>query len=120
MKVDNSAKNDISNASALFANLAPDLHSTRLLVAWMKPRSGSARPFSPSLLGRKRLTERNSRMTRFIDLTERLSTRAQAQDRVVWVVLSEQRCNPFTGHGEVRGDGHSDACRLWSAKHKQR
>lgn len=59
MKVDNFAKNGISNVSALFANLALDLHSTSLHVAWMKPRS-SARPFSPSLLGRKRSADRNS------------------------------------------------------------
>lgn len=60
MKVDKFAKNGISNASALFANVALDLHSTSLLVVWMKPRSGSTRPFSPCLLGRKRTAERNS------------------------------------------------------------
>ncbi|WP_426420693.1 hypothetical protein [Bradyrhizobium genosp. A] len=59
MKVGNLAKNGISNVSGLFADLALDLHSTTLHVAWMKSRS-SARPFSPSLLGRKRSAEQNS------------------------------------------------------------
>lgn len=44
MKVDNFAKNGISNVSGLFADLALDLHSTSLHLAWMKSRS-SARPF---------------------------------------------------------------------------
>lgn len=60
MKVDNFAKNGISNASALFANSALDFDSTSRLVAWIKPRSGSARPFSTSLVGGKLSTERNS------------------------------------------------------------
>lgn len=38
MKFDNSAKIGISNASALFANLALDLHSTSLIGAWTKSR----------------------------------------------------------------------------------
>lgn len=47
------AKNGISNFSALFPNVALDLHST----AWMKPHSEA--PFSLRLLGRKRSIEGN-------------------------------------------------------------
>lgn len=51
-------------------------------------------------------------MTRFVDLSKRLSARAKAQDRVVPALLSEQRCIPFARHGEVRGAGHTDVRRL--------
>lgn len=53
MKVDNLTETGISNVSALVAKLVHDLHSTSLLVAGMKPRSEGARPFAPSVLGRK-------------------------------------------------------------------
>lgn len=58
-------------------------------------------------------------MTRLVVLSERLSTRANAQDRVVPVLLPEQRSNPFAGHLEVRGASHGVRC-LRSANHTQR
>lgn len=39
-------------------------------------------------------------MTRFVDLSERLSARPKAQDRVVPVLLFAQRCNPFAPYGK--------------------
>lgn len=53
-----------------------------LFVAWTQPRSGSARLFSPTLVGRERSAERSSRNGTAFDLCERLSACAKAQDRV--------------------------------------